>query len=87
MDLLERLLEGGSAGSPQMLFVSGEPGIGKSSLLDELLLRAQDRGFLALRGSAAELERELPFGLSSTPSTSTSSRSRRAPSIAWPRKR
>ena len=63
LDLLEDLLEGGCAGSPQILFVTGEPGIGKTSLLDELLIRAEERGCLALRGCAAELERELPFGL------------------------
>ena len=45
------------------MFVTGEPGIGKSSLLAELLRRAEERGCLALRGSAAEFERDLPFGL------------------------
>ena len=57
------MLEEGCAGSPQIVFVTGEPGIGKSSLLAELLRRAEERGCLALRGSAAEFERELPFGL------------------------
>ena len=63
LDLLERMLEEGCAGSPQIVFVTGEPGIGKSSLLAELLRRAEERGCLALRGSAAEFERDLPFGL------------------------
>src|SRR3954451_23884196 len=57
------MLDDGSAGSPHILFVTAEPGIGKSSLLDELLRRAEELGWLALRGSAAEFERELPFGL------------------------
>ena len=63
LDLLERTLEEGCAGSPQIVFVTGEPGIGKSALLAELLRRAEERGCLALRGSAAEFERDLPFGL------------------------
>jgi DNA-binding NarL/FixJ family response regulator len=63
VELLEHLLEEGCAGSPQILFVTGEPGIGKTSLLAELLRRAEERGCLALNGRAAEFERELPFGL------------------------
>lgn len=63
LELVERMLEGTSAGEARFLFVSGEPGIGKTRLLSELLLRAADRGYLALHGNAAEFERELPFGL------------------------
>jgi ATP/maltotriose-dependent transcriptional regulator MalT len=61
--MLGRLLDDACAGSPRFVFVSGEPGIGKTSLLVELLGQADDRGCLALRGGAAEFERELPFGL------------------------
>ncbi len=60
--LAERLDEVGS-GRARFVFVTGEPGIGKTSLLLELLARADDRGWLALGGGAAEFERELPFGL------------------------
>ena len=42
---------------------SGEGGIGKSRLLDELGERAGARGHLVLSGRASELERELPFGV------------------------
>jgi DNA-binding NarL/FixJ family response regulator len=42
---------------------SGEGGIGKSRLLDELGARAAARGHLVLSGRASELERELPFGV------------------------
>src|SRR5688572_18093829 len=39
----------------------GEPGIGKTRLLGELVSRADAAGHLVLPGSASELERELPF--------------------------
>ncbi len=61
--MLGRLLDDVTAGRARLVFVTGEPGIGKTSLLVELLGRADDRGCLALRGGAAEFERELPFGL------------------------
>ena len=63
LGLLGGLLEAGCAGRPRIAFVTGEPGIGKTSLLTELVARAEERGCLALQGSAAEFERELPFGL------------------------
>jgi DNA-binding NarL/FixJ family response regulator len=62
LELLGRLLREACAGSPRLVFVTGEPGIGKTSLLVELLREAEERGCLTLRGSAAEFERELPFG-------------------------
>ena len=63
MELLGRLLEETCARNPRFVFVTGEPGIGKTCLLLELVRLAERRGCLALRGSAAEFERELPFGL------------------------
>jgi DNA-binding NarL/FixJ family response regulator/tetratricopeptide (TPR) repeat protein len=63
LELIEELLEGTCAGGARFLFVAGEPGIGKTRLLAELLARAEARGCLALHGSATEFERELPFGL------------------------
>ena len=51
------------AGASRFVVLTGEPGIGKTSLLAELGRRAEARGCVVLRGSASELERELPFGL------------------------
>ena len=50
-------------GSGSMLYVVGEPGIGKTRLLAELHTRAHARRHLVLGGRAAEFERDLPFGL------------------------
>ncbi len=46
-----------------IVMVSGEPGIGKTRLLDELCARADGHGHLVLRGRAAEMEQELPFAV------------------------
>ena len=61
--LLGQLLEKARAGAPQFVYISGEPGIGKTSLMASLLRMAGEAGFLTLSGSAAEFERELPFGV------------------------
>lgn len=63
LDALERSLGEACAGSARFVVVTGEPGIGKTSLLAALLRRAEERGCLVLEGSAAEFERELPFGV------------------------
>ena len=49
-------------GSP-IVALSGEPGIGKTRLLDELCVRADANGHLVLRGQAAEMEQVLPFAV------------------------
>ena len=58
-----RLLDATCAGAAGVVFVSGEPGIGKTHLLAELVRESHDRKCLVLEGSAAEFEHELPFGV------------------------
>jgi predicted ATPase len=60
---LERGLDRAGSGDPWFVQVVGEPGIGKTRLLSELGLRAEQRGWLVLDGRAAEFERDVPFGL------------------------
>ena len=45
-----------------VIFVEGEAGIGKTSVLQEALSRAGAMGFRCHSGAAAELERHRPFG-------------------------
>ena len=58
---LDHLLTELSRGAAGALAIVGEPGIGKTRLLAELGARADERRFLVLTGSAAELENDLPF--------------------------
>lgn len=51
------------AGNARFAAVEGDPGMGKSRLLRELVERASGRGCVVLHGRAAEFEREMPFGL------------------------
>ncbi|WP_214411302.1 ATP-binding protein [Sphaerisporangium fuscum] len=56
---LDALLEGARQSRGGALVMHGEPGIGKSALLDHLADHAT--GFLVMRASGAEFEMELPF--------------------------
>lgn len=58
---LDDLLEETGREGFRVLAVGGEPGIGKTSLLDQLAARGDEDGWLVLRGSAAEFETELPL--------------------------
>jgi DNA-binding CsgD family transcriptional regulator/tetratricopeptide (TPR) repeat protein len=60
---LEELLGHATDGDPRFAVLSGEAGIGKTRLLDELGRAASEHGCLTVAGRAAEFERELPFGL------------------------
>ncbi len=63
LERLGELLDELERGAGSCLVVEGEPGIGKTQLLSELRRRAEERGLLVLAGSAAEFERDLPFGV------------------------
>ncbi len=63
VNLFGQMLETVRAGAPQFVYISGEPGIGKTSLVALLQQLAGEAGFLTLSGRAAEFERELPFGV------------------------
>ena len=63
---LERLgeaLDDLERGGNPCIAIEGEAGIGKTWLLSELRRRAEARGHVVLAGSAAEFERDLPFGV------------------------
>jgi len=47
----------------RFIAVSGEPGIGKTRMLEELADRGTERGCVVLTGRGAELEQDLPFGV------------------------
>jgi len=60
---LEAALRGLAEGRAACLSFEGEPGIGKTRLLQELRERAEREGHLALTGTGAEFERDLPYGV------------------------
>ncbi|MFF4839577.1 helix-turn-helix transcriptional regulator [Streptomyces collinus] len=53
----------GRSGLPKVVDIVGEPGIGKSRLLDEVCARARAAGITALRGRATEYEQHVPHRL------------------------
>jgi DNA-binding CsgD family transcriptional regulator len=60
---LEELLETLPAGPARVVQLVGEPGIGKTFLVEELIERARPRGYLTLSGRASEFERDVPFAV------------------------
>lgn len=58
-----RAVLGRRGGAPAVVALVGDPGIGKTRLLAELLAEARRDGRLMLAGRAAEFEREVPFGV------------------------
>jgi DNA-binding NarL/FixJ family response regulator len=61
LQTLDQALEELRRGRPAALELVGEPGIGKTRLLEELGAHAEARGQTVLAGSASEFEEELPF--------------------------
>ncbi|HEY4276976.1 MAG TPA: LuxR family transcriptional regulator [Conexibacter sp.] len=61
--LLDAALRGIAEGVGGTVALTGEPGIGKTTLLDWLALGGERQGALVLAGRASELEREIPFAL------------------------
>jgi DNA-binding NarL/FixJ family response regulator len=61
--LLDRVLGDLDRGRPGAVELVGEPGVGKTRLIRELIARAEQRGHLVLSGSASELEQNLPFSV------------------------
>ena len=63
LDVVENLLRALGARQSGALYLAGEPGIGKTALIGEVLERSRQRGYVTLSGRAAEFELELPFGV------------------------
>jgi DNA-binding CsgD family transcriptional regulator len=63
LSALEELVTGIAAGRGGLGWLHGEPGIGKSALLDAVAARASARGITVLRGAADELTQEFPLRL------------------------
>ncbi|GAA1629099.1 LuxR family transcriptional regulator [Kribbella alba] len=57
---IERLVAGARVGTSGVLLITGEPGIGKTALVDEAATLAA--GLRLLRARGTEAEREIPFG-------------------------
>jgi len=58
---LARLLDRAIAGQGGLVFVGGEPGVGKTRIAEELLKQARQRGCLAQTGHCYEMEGTPPF--------------------------
>jgi DNA-binding NarL/FixJ family response regulator len=63
LEMLESALLGLAQGGSGCVVVSGEPGIGKTALVRELLSRASERGMRAAVGRGTEFEQDVPFGV------------------------
>jgi predicted ATPase len=60
LDLLRSLIEKAD-GVGQALLLTGEPGVGKTALLDGAAAIAVEQGFHVLRAAGAEFETDIPF--------------------------
>jgi DNA-binding CsgD family transcriptional regulator len=60
---IDRALDRSARGSGQLLVIEGEPGIGKSELLQATRARASGRGFAVVHADASALEATYAFGV------------------------
>src|SRR4051812_3292609 len=60
---IDDALDALAAGRPSAIEIVGAAGIGKTRLLSEAADRADARGHIVLRGAAADLERDIAFGV------------------------
>lgn len=63
VESLRHELSAARQGQSRFVLVTGEAGIGKTRLLDELVAIADDDGFLTLGGRGSEFDTERPYGL------------------------
>lgn len=57
----DALFDSLGTGDSAVVVLSGEPGVGKTALIAEVLRRSDWRGYRTLSARASELERDLPF--------------------------
>lgn len=61
-EVLDALAARAALGDPQLVFIEGEPGVGKSRLLDEVAARRAADGWVTLQGAADDLPTAPPYG-------------------------
>src|SRR4051812_40473225 len=62
-DGFDRALDAIGEGRPSAIYLTGEPGIGKTALIGDCLRRAEERGFRTCSGRATEFESAVPFAV------------------------
>src|SRR5215212_892170 len=61
IDVLQEQLEAARSGTPGLVLISGEPGVGKTRLIRELSERAASQGWTVLFGRAYESDGAPPY--------------------------
>ena len=63
LSLIDEAVAAAAAGEGRVVAIEGEPGIGKTALLDALAQRSGEAGMTVLTARARELERDFGFGV------------------------